>query len=116
MPYPQDIGIPVIHDLLQEPFLSLPLLYLIPCILPPPGDYRLARLHALIPLERAYPLIVVLHLVKYGGLDLHLEQIDGLAHFPLVDKLKSPQVDQALEQVVVVVSLTLVQVARDPTF
>ena len=89
---------------------------LIPGILPPSSNYSRARLHALVPFERADPLIVVLHLVKYGGFHLHLEQIDGLADLPLVDKLKSPKVDQSLEQIVVVVGLSLVELPGDTPF
>jgi hypothetical protein len=54
--------------------------------------------------------------MKYSGLDLHLKQINGLAHLTLIDKLESPQVYESLEQVIVVVGLTLVQLPRHTSF
>jgi hypothetical protein len=54
--------------------------------------------------------------MKYSGLDLHLKQINGLADLTLIDKLESPQVYESLEQVIVVVGLTLVQLPRYTSF
>jgi hypothetical protein len=54
--------------------------------------------------------------MKYSGLDLHLKQINSLADLTLIDKLESPQVYESLEQVIVVVGLTLVELPRHTSF